>query len=400
MSVSVWRDFSSTSNSASLRVDVAIIGAGVAGLAVARQCIKRGLVPAVIEARDLAAGATGKNAGFAMTGLADPYESLVERFGRRTAREIWSVSQANLREIVDDVVKGEGVECDLVPYGSVVAAWDEKEQAVLERSCAMLVHDGFDVRWLDARGTRERLGSDRYFGGIFVAQDHGIHPVKLAHAVAASVRASGGHVLLGHEVRSIEQSQGSVSVHTCHGTIRAGFAVLCTNAYTRTIEPALGALVRPVRGQALCLEGVDDSLKALLYTDDGFQYARPLPDGRVVAGGWRRAFADSEVGLGDECPEGVHNGIESWLRDRWPQWQNARVTHRWSGAMGFSPDGLPLIGTLEDRPRVAYVVGFTGHGLGFAFAAAREVLRRALGEGDGGIFDRARLDRASTHTHK
>jgi gamma-glutamylputrescine oxidase len=392
MSVSVWRDFSkSDPNAASLRVDVAIIGAGVAGLAVARHCVQRGLVPAVIEARDLAAGATGKNAGFAMTGLADPYESLVERFGRRTAKEIWTVSQANLREIVDDVVAGEGVACDLVPYGSVVAAWDEREQAVLERSCAMLVHDGFDVRWLDRAASREKLGSDRYFGGIFVAQDHGIHPVKLAHAVAANVRAAGGHVLLGHEVRAIEQSRGAVSVHTSHGTIHSSFAILCTNAYTRTLEPSLGALVRPVRGQALCLEGVDDSLRALLYTDDGFQYARPLPDGRVVAGGWRRAFADSEVGLGDECPEGVQAGIEAWLRDRWPQWSSARVTHRWSGAMGFSPDGLPLIGTLADRPRVAYAVGFTGHGLGFAFAAARAAVRKVLGEGDAGIFDHARL---------
>jgi glycine/D-amino acid oxidase-like deaminating enzyme len=392
MSVSVWRDRSSRTGEPSLRVDVAIIGAGVAGLAVARQCIQRGLVPAVIEARDLAAGATGKNAGFAMTGLADPYEVLVERFGRRMAKEIWSISQANLRELIDDVVKSEGIDCDLVPCGSVVAAWDEREQAVLERSCAMLVHDGFDVRWLDPSETAKKLGSDRYFGGIFVRQDHGIHPVKLAHGIAARVCAAGGHMLLGHEVRSIEQSQRSVSVFTSQGTIRAGYAVLCTNAYTRTIEPALGALVRPIRGQALCIEGVDDSLKTLLYTDDGFQYARPLPDGRVVAGGWRRAFAESEVGLADECTDGVQRGIEAWLRDRWPQWRNARVTHRWSGAMGFSPDGLPVIGTLDDRPRVAYLVGFTGHGLGFAFAAARWVLQKVLGESDGGIFDRSRLD--------
>ncbi|MBL8680764.1 MAG: FAD-binding oxidoreductase [Myxococcales bacterium] len=392
MSVSVWRD--SAKGRDAVTVDVAVIGAGVAGIAVARQCEKRGLSCAVLEARDLAAGATGRNAGFAMTGLADSYESLVERFGRKTARELWLVSQANLDEIIDDVVGREGVACDLVPCGSVVAAWDERERAVLERSCAMLVHDGFDVRWLEGDALYAKLGSRAYHGGIFVAKDHGIHPVKLVSGIADNLAQSGVRLLFGHEVRSIEQARSQVLVRTSRADVTAGYAVLCTNAYTRTLEPALGALVRPVRGQALCLEGVDRSLDALLYTDDGFQYARPLPDGRVVAGGWRRAFADEEIGLADECSEGVQSGIERWLRERWPQWRDARVTHRWSGAMGFSPDGIPLVGTLADRPRVAYAVGFTGHGMGFAFAAARAALRRVLQEGDAGIFAIERLDRA------
>jgi gamma-glutamylputrescine oxidase len=388
VTLSVWRDASRSSEN--LRVDVAILGGGVAGLAVARQCVARGLVPAVIEARDLAAGATGRNAGFAMTGLADPYEALVARWGRAGARAVWEVSQQNLREILDDVVRREGVACELVPYGSVVAAWSERERTTLERSCAMLVEDGFDARWLDARAVAERLGSARYHGGIFVSQDHGIHPVSLVHGLAERVRAAGGHILEGHEARAIETEGEGVVVRTSKTTVRASYAVLCTNAYTASLEPSLASLVRPVRGQALCVEGVDGALRSLLYTDEGFQYARPLPDGRVVAGGWRRAFADTEVGLADECSEGVQAGIESWLRESWPQWSAARVTHRWSGAMGFSPDGLPVIGVLEARPRVGYVVGFTGHGLGFAFAAARAALRRLLGEGDAGIFARER----------
>jgi gamma-glutamylputrescine oxidase len=391
MTLSVWRDDSR--GAPVLRADVAILGGGVAGLAVARQCLLRGMIPAVIEARDLASGATGRNAGFAMTGLADPYETLVARFGRETARRIWEVSQDNLRELVLDVVGREGVACELVAYGSVVAAWTEAERGALERSCALLVQDGFDVRWLDRDATRARLGSSRYHGGIFVAQDHGVHPVRLVRGLADRVRAQGGHVLEGHEVRAIETAPGGsgVQVFTGRGRVDASYAVLCTNAFTRGIEPTIGALVQPMRGQALCLEGADRSLGALLYTDDGYQYARPLPDGRVVAGGWRRPFADTEVGLGDECTEGVQSGIESWLRESWPQWSQARVTHRWSGAMGFSPDGLPLVGVLADRPRVGYAVGFTGHGLGFAFATARAVMTRLLDEGDAGIFARERL---------
>jgi glycine/D-amino acid oxidase-like deaminating enzyme len=392
MTVSVWRD-DAASGECLATVDVAVIGAGVAGLAVARQCVKRGLACAVIERGDLAAGATGKNAGFAMTGLADSYESLVERFGRETARALWTVSQENLREIIVEVAGYEGVECDLISCGSVVAAWDERERAVLERSCVLLVRDEFDVRWLEGEALQAKLGSSAYHGGIFVAQDHGIHPVKLVRGLAERVSAAGARILLHHEVRAIEQRKNTVEVYTSKGIVRAAYALLCTNAYTRALERTLGRWVRPVRGQALCLQGVDGSLKTLLYTDDGFQYARPLGEDRVVAGGWRRAFASEEVGLGDECTDGVQEGIERWLRARWPQWSEARVTHRWSGAMGFSRDGVPLVGVLEDRPRVGYAVGFTGHGMGFAFAAARAALRRVLGEGDAGLFASERLQR-------
>lgn len=369
-----------------MNADVAVVGGGVAGLAVARQCLARGLKPAVIEARDLASGATGRNAGFAMTGLSDPYATLIETFGRAMAREIWVTSQANLRELVDEVAMREQIDCDLRPYGSLVAGWTQDETALLSRSCELLREDGFDVAWCEGTALAERLQSLRYQGAISVAADHGVHPVKLVHGLAQRVKTQGGFVLENHEVRRVEQHSEGVRVHTGRARVDARYAVLCTNAYTRALEPTLGQHVRPMRGQALCLEGVQNPLQTLLYTDDGFEYARPLGHDRVVAGGWRRAFAHDEVGLGDEATDGVQQGIEQWVRESWPQWSAARVSHRWSGAMGFSADGLPLVGVLADRSRVGYAVGFTGHGLGFAFAAARAVMRCLLGEGSAGIF--------------
>lgn len=390
MSVSVWRDDSA--GAVPREVDVAIVGGGIAGLAVARQCIRRGLLPAVIEARDVAAGATGRNAGFAMTGLADHYDQLVATHGRARAREIWRLSGENLRELVDDVVGDEGIACDLVPCGSVVAAWTEREREHLEASHALLREDGFDVVLLDREGVAAKLGSSRFHGGLFMAADHGVHPVKLVRALAAQVRDAGGLVLEQHEVRALEDGPGQrVRVCTSQGDVLAAQVVLATNAYARLLDPWFEPLVRPVRGQVLCTAPTKPCIGALVYTDDGYQYARQLPDGRVVAGGWRRAFADVEVGYADEPTAPVQAGIESFLYEAWPALRSVPVTHRWSGVMGFSPDGLPLVGRLPHQRRVFFVVGFTGHGLGFALVAARAVMRVLSAEGDAGIFDIARL---------
>jgi glycine/D-amino acid oxidase-like deaminating enzyme len=387
MSVSVWRD--ARSNDIVATVDVAIIGGGIAGLAIARQCVARGLLPAVIEARDLAAGATGRNAGFAMTGLADHYVTLVNDHGRARAREIWQVSQENLRELIDDVAGGEGIACDLVPCGSVVAAWSPKEREEIAASHALLREDGFDVDLLDADAANERLGSQRFLGGLFVRADHGVHPVKLVRGLAANLAHAGARILEHHEVRAIEDDGDGVRVRTAKGDIKAPRVVLATNAYTRQIEPYFRERVVPVRGQVLATAPVPPLLKALVYTDDGFEYARQLPDGTVVAGGWRRAFADSEVGYADEITAGVQEGIEEFLHEAWPSLRAVPITHRWSGVMGFSKNGLPMVGMMPSRPRVGFAVGFTGHGLGFAFAAARRMVD-VLSGGSAGIFSRGR----------
>jgi gamma-glutamylputrescine oxidase len=402
MSVSVWRDDSAAG--VTHEVDVAIVGGGIAGLAIARQCAIRGLVPAVIEARDLAAGATGRNAGFAMTGLAEHYEDLVRAHGRDRARAAWEASRRNLRELVDDVAGREGVACDLVPCGSVIAAWTDDEASRLERSYALLREDGFgSVALLGGRVLAERLGSTRFAAGMFVPEDHGVHPVKLVRALAARVRDAGGLLLEQHEVSRIDDDApgGRVRVQTSRGVVRASRVVLATNAYSRMLDAWFEPLVRPVRGQVLATAPAPATLRALLYTDDGFQYARQLPDGRLVAGGWRRDHAEAEVGYGDETTPAVQAGIEGFVRESWPELARVEVTHRWSGVMGFSPDGLPLVGTLPHRPRVAFAVGFTGHGLGFALVAARAALDVVTGQGDGpGIFDAARFGDAPSHAHR
>lgn len=392
MTVSVWRD--DNTGNVLCQPDVAIIGGGVAGFAIARQCVIRGLLPAVIEARDLAAGATGRNAGFAMTGLAEPYDALALQHGRAGARAIWAASQANLRELVEDVAGRERIACDLVPCGSVIGAWHDPEHESLLRSYTMLRDDGFDVALLDRDAVARRLGSTRFSSGLFVAADHGVHPVKLVQGLAARVREAGGLVLEQHEVRAIDDgSDGRVRVRTSKGDVLAPRVVLATNAYSRLLDGYFEPLVRPVRGQVLATAPVPPTIGALVYTDDGFQYARQLPDGRVVAGGWRRHFADVEVGYGDETTAAVQQGIERFVAEAWPQLAGAPVTHRWSGIMGFSPDGLPLVGTLPHRRRVGFAVGFTGHGLGFALVAARAVMDVITGQGDGGLFAVERLSR-------
>src|ERR1041385_3916156 len=76
-----------------LDVDVCVVGAGLAGLTVAREVARRGWSVAVLEAGRVADGASGRNAGFVSPGFSERVDAIVERVGLPRARELWALSE-------------------------------------------------------------------------------------------------------------------------------------------------------------------------------------------------------------------------------------------------------------------------------------------------------------------
>src|SRR5436309_11694172 len=82
-----------------LDVDVCVIGAGLAGLTVAREVARRGWSVAVLEADKVAGGASGRNVGFVAPGFAERIGAIVERVGLPRAKELWALSEAGVEYI-------------------------------------------------------------------------------------------------------------------------------------------------------------------------------------------------------------------------------------------------------------------------------------------------------------
>jgi glycine/D-amino acid oxidase-like deaminating enzyme len=132
-------------------------------------------------------------------------------------------------------------------------------------------------------------------------------------------------------------------------------------------------VIQPTRGQVLATAPVAHPLfPHLVYANEGFEYWRQLPDGRVVLGGLRRLAIEEEVGTADSLHPAIQEGLEAYLRHLGVP-AAVPVTHRWSGIMGFSPDHLPLIGPVPGQDRLYIAGGYSGHGLAFAFLAGRMI---------------------------
>src|ERR1700674_2714912 len=170
------------------QADVLVIGGGITGVSLLHHLGKRGIEAVLIERHHLAAGASGRNAGFLLAGVADSYAEAVRIYGRGRAREIWNMTVENHIEEIEAVA---GQPIGHRRSGSMILASSDQEVQQLAESAQLLSEDGFECSW---DGTR-----------LANPGDGEVTPSLLVGAFARL--ASPGSVREGVEVTAIEPSK-------------------------------------------------------------------------------------------------------------------------------------------------------------------------------------------------
>jgi glycine/D-amino acid oxidase-like deaminating enzyme len=304
-----------------------------------------------------------------LTGTAQYYHDAIRLYGRDLAREVWNFSLHN-REIAQGLSAELGTPWD--PCGSMLLALDDTEAEDLERTADALLDDGIAVKFMGNDPTKRGFAA-----AVVQPGDAGVHPARLTQALAQS---SGAELWEWSEVFGWERlADGRLEVKSRRVTVRCERMALCTNAYAPLMDAYFEGKVVPTRGQIFVTEPLGKTvLSQLCYGDYGYEYFRQLPDGRFLLGGWRHHFRDMEAGYEDKVTPEVQGGLEGFMVRYFPEAVGAKITHRWSGTMGFSADGLPLVGSLPGEPNVYFAVGFTGHGMGFGLATAERLAAHML----------------------
>lgn len=376
MTISHWRR---TSLLGVVECDVVIVGAGVCGLTTALHLQRRGVHAIVVERHALAAGASSRNAGFLMRGAADNYEVAVRAYGRDLARTVWRWTEENLEGL-----RSEGIEglASTRRISSCLLALEPVERDELQASVALLHQDGFAVQWVDS-GSDTAWRNAKPLGGLVNPEDGSCNPYDVMRLLASRLPRP---VVEGQEAAQIAMTQGPrpMVVRTQDAMVRCERVVVCTNAYAPLLLPPLQDRITPRRGQMLALRIPDVRFDYSYYANRGYEYFRQAADGTVVFGGCRKAHADAEVGYDDRVTPEVQGDIEAFaatILGVAREGVGRHISARWSGTMGFSPDGLPLIGAIPgqwDAGRVWFCGGFTGHGMSLAHRCARAVVEEML----------------------
>lgn len=343
------------------RAEVVIVGGGITGVAVLGALCSRGVDAVLLERDQVAAGASGRNAGFLLAGVAENYARAVARYGRSTAAEVWRFTLENHALVA---ALATGLDAGHRVRGSLTVALDAAEAASLEEAATLLREDGLPG---------VITAADRPPGAMAALHnpaDGEIDPVRLVGGLAA---AQAGRVHEGCRVVAVDDGAEAAVVHLDEASIEASAVVLATNAWTSELVASIP--IAPVRAQMLATAPAPRSVACPVYADWGHRYWRQRDDGVVLVGGFRNRAFTEEVGFNTTPTEAIQGHLDGQLGSLVA---NARVTHRWAGTMGFSPDGLPLVGLVTGTRRVHVCGGYTGHGMGFAVNAAAVLVRQIL----------------------
>ena len=358
-------------------VDVVVVGGGVTGCSCALTLARGGLRVRLLEAREVASGASGRNGGFALRGGCPSYHEARATLGADQAQMHWALTERTLdrmSELAGDALRR---------VGSVRLAVDEAERDELVREYEALRDDGFAAEWLDP--LPEPLA--RLFAGGFVhPRDGALDPAVWVRRLAAHAVGAGAEIVEGR-LASREELDA----------LDAVAVVIAVDGMTDALVPELRPFVRPMRGQVLATEPVELLYDRPHYARGGYDYWQQLPDGRLILGGRRDTSLETERTAADETTAAVQGQLDAFAEQLFGR--KPEITHRWSGFWGQTVDLLPLAGRLPGSDRVWVAGGYSGHGNVLGFECGDLVAQAILGKPTPELaaFDPARFVEPQAH---
>jgi glycine/D-amino acid oxidase-like deaminating enzyme len=345
---------------------VCVIGAGIGGIATAWHLLERGIRPLVLEARQVAGGASGRNGGFFIAGAAPMYHETVARWGAERAHRVHAAT-VSAQEQMLGVAAEIGASGHFQRVGMLRLGVDAAEAADVRAHHAALVADGFEGTLLAGEELPAALrGPDRL--GLFVAGDGGVHPVRWIRALAAACEARGATIHEGTPV----VAPPDTAVRTDRGTVHAGRVVVAMDAGLAALVPGAAAVRSRRLNMLATAPETAGRLPFPVYARYGHEYAQQLPDGRVTLGGFSDLDGDASWTDREQVSDAVQARLDAYLRDELGV--AAPVTHRWAGLVGYADEPLPRCGPVPGSDgQVLALGGYNGTGHVQAWVAARVV---------------------------
>ena len=377
MSTSYWLDRTPTQEKKTF--DVIIVGAGISGLSTAYWLNKEDptLKIAIVEKSRMTFGASGRNAGFVTCGSVEHFNRMIGKHGLQQATEIWKFSQTNLDLLKQEIVREKGPALEFEQNGAYSLAAQENEYEELKGVAKVMDDLKIPTQVFTASQIQERVGATNFVGGIKYLEDASVNPVKLVREMFNSLQAD---LFEGVEAYAIEDTgEGTRLLKTDKGDFEAPTIMMNLNGFSATLHPWFKDKIYPTRGQCLMMEKVPRFMEGPCYANFYLDYFRQLPSGELLIGGFRQIEKETETGYSDHITEPIQNALHDFVKTHLPQYKDAKVTHRWSGLMGFSRDGEPMVGSLPDDPQVFFAGGYTGHGIGLAFNTGKTLVDLVFG---------------------
>jgi gamma-glutamylputrescine oxidase len=357
-------------------VDVCVIGAGLAGLTVAREVARRGWSVAVLEANRVAWAASGRNTGFVLPGFHETIDSMVERIGLDHTKQLWALSDQGL-DYVKRAIDETGMPgVDPVPGWLHISKTDNGDE--IRTKVERLRWIGANVEAWPTERVRDVLPNPRYFNALHYPGAIHIHPLNYALGLAVDAEAAGARIFEHTPALSIDPTGVRKRIVTQGARVRAGQVVLACNVQLGDLMPRLGATLLPITTYVLVTEPIGPHLHEVIRYRGAVSDTNRADNHYRIVGGDRLQWS-GRMRAWEADPRWVKRGLAADITRNFPELGKIEIAHVWHGTLGRPIHRMPQVGEIERGVWVAS--GFGGHGLNTT-AMGGELIARGIVETD------------------
>lgn len=343
---------------------VLVVGAGVAGAAVALALRKRDTAVLVVDRSAPGSRATGASAGM----LAAQYEEDTPGPGFRlglVARELQPPFLHRIEAL-------SGTDLGRRARGMLVANTSTREHRAASRTAEWQRRAGLRAEILpleEASRLQPGIGREAH-SYLWLPDEAQVDAQRLAQALPAALEAAGARTVSGVAAEGLLRDGRRVAgVRLADDrTLEAETVVLAAGAWSDGLEGLPRPVpVRPVRGQILRFPPGGFDCRRILARHDG-RYLVPRSDGSLLAGSTMEDAGFDAV----TTPEGereIREGATALL----PALAGTEPTERWAGLRPVSPDALPILGPDPELEGLHYATGYGRNGILLAPAGGEAV---------------------------
>jgi glycine/D-amino acid oxidase-like deaminating enzyme len=360
-------------------VTVAVIGAGFTGLSTALHLAEAGIDVAVLEAKEIGWGASGRAFGQVVPYLKPGHDAILRHYGPERGQRVVDAVAAG-PDLVFELIGRHGIQCWGMRSGLIFAAHSPRGRRELERRTQFWQQRNAQVEMLEGVRCAEMIGSTFYNFASLDRRGGNINPFAYARGLAHAAAKAGAVLHAATRVQALARRDGCWVIDTANAKLTADNVVIATNAYTGHLWPGLRESIIPMRGHGFVTEQLSDNVRHTILperqslTDTRLLYSgvRMLPDGRLHGSAHGPSFGAE--------PRSDWRRIDARIRRLFPQlgavdWQEA-----WSGWVAMTTDHFPRLHELA--PGLYAGLGYNGRGIAAATMMGRDLAALVRGARD------------------
>jgi gamma-glutamylputrescine oxidase len=344
----------------------------------------------LLEARQIGWGASGRNGGQVIAGLACDQAIIEEQLGAEVSRRVWDMTIEAIDLIAQRCEKF-AIECEWRSGNLSLAANARKAQELQTWHAQIGERYDHATTWIAPNQLRRWIDSPRFHSGVHDPRGGHLHPLKYCLGLA---RAAAGLGVVIHEYSPVMRLEPGSRVRlTCEGrSVSAEHVLLAGNVYldglTPGLAPGIAQRIMPVGTYIVASEPLQaelaasliPSLSAVCDTNFVLDYFRPTVDQRLLYGG--------RVSYSTATPMNLSASLQRRMARTFPQLRGTRIEYAWGGFVDISMKRAPDFGRLPDaggsaaHANIYYLQGFSGHGVALTGLAGRLVAEAIAGNAE------------------